>query len=163
MGIICRWDSIEESCYLRPQITDHNKLFQNILRQNVGVSSFFDVIWTDINMICSQMQIGGRNGTHSPFRFGGKSIGFVVACSTKNRKNIDYFLLKFSFLPIFKANSALETWLQQLEHPHQNLKYIHHKRWKNKAKKDWIKSLDFHHWQRLVNKWTFSLSSIFQI
>ena len=74
---------------MRPQITDHNKLFQNILRQNVGVSSFFDVIGTDINMICSQMQIGGRNGTHSPFRFGGKGIGFVVACGTKKRKSFD--------------------------------------------------------------------------
>ena len=40
-------------------------------------------------MICSQMQIGGRNGTHSPFRFGGKSIGFVVACGTKKRISFD--------------------------------------------------------------------------
>ena len=106
MGIICRWDSIEESCYLRPQITDHNKLFQNIFGQNVGVSSFFDVIWTDINMIGSQMQVGSRNGTHSPFRFGGKGIGFVVACGTKKRKSMMNFLLKwclyFSFLPYLK-------------------------------------------------------------
>jgi hypothetical protein len=37
-------------------------------------------------MIGSQMQIGGRNGTHSPFRFGSKGIGFVVARRTKKRE-----------------------------------------------------------------------------
>ena len=45
-------------------------------------------------MIGSQMQVGSRNGTHSPFRFGGKGIGFVVACGTKKRKSIDEVFVK---------------------------------------------------------------------
>ena len=85
LGIICRWHSIKESSNLCSQIANHNKLFQNIFGQNVSVSSFFDVIWTDINMIGSQMQVGGRNSTHSPFSFGGKSIRLVVARCTENQ------------------------------------------------------------------------------
>ena len=102
LRVIRRWNSIKESSNLCSQITDHDKLFQHIFGQNVGVASFFDVVWTDINVISSQMQVGSRNCTHSPFSFGSKRIRLVVTRRAANcKRNLISFICIFCHLQIY--------------------------------------------------------------
>ena len=67
LRIIWRWHTIEITWYLSSQIWDNNKLLKDVLRQDVSVSSLFDVIWWNIYMVCPQVEICGRDCSYPPF------------------------------------------------------------------------------------------------
>jgi len=70
--------------YLRSEIGDDNELLEYIFRQNVCVTSLLYIIAGHIDMVGSQMQIGGRYGSYTPFGFAGEGGRLVVASGSRD-------------------------------------------------------------------------------
>ena len=79
LGIVCRRYSVQVSCNLGPEVGDHHKLLEDVLGQDVGVASLLDVVRADIDVVGSQMEIGGGDGSHPPLSLAGEGVPLVVA------------------------------------------------------------------------------------
>lgn len=67
------------STNLSTQIRDDDELLQHVLGQNVGVARLLDVVGGHVDVVGTQVQVGGGNGTHSPLSLGGEGLRLVVA------------------------------------------------------------------------------------
>ncbi len=72
------WGSPRFKAYLSPQIRDGDELLEDILRQDVRVAILLDVVRADINVVRSEVQIGRRDGSHTPLRLAAKVLLLVV-------------------------------------------------------------------------------------
>ena len=64
LGVVCRWETVQVSRYLGPQVWDHDKFLQDVLGEDVGVASLFDVVGGDVDVVGAEVEIGRRNGSH---------------------------------------------------------------------------------------------------
>lgn len=65
--------------YLCSQVRDDDKLLQDILGKDVGVARLLDVVRGDIDVIGSQVEVGGRDCPHTPLRSRRESRPLIVA------------------------------------------------------------------------------------
>jgi len=54
--------------YLSSEIRDDDELLEDVLGQDVRVASFFDVVRRHVDVIGTEVEIGGRDSTDSPLR-----------------------------------------------------------------------------------------------
>ena len=87
LRVIGRTDAIQIASYLTSQIRNGNKLFKHIFGQNVSEPGLFDIIWAHVNVVGSQMQIGGWYSANTPLSLGRKSGRLIVA-----RRGGDYLI-----------------------------------------------------------------------
>jgi len=57
-----------------------DEFLQNVLGQNVCVSSLFDVVRRHIDVVGTEVEVGGRDGTDSPLRLRCEGLRLVIAC-----------------------------------------------------------------------------------
>ena len=94
--------------YLSSKIRDDNKLFENVLWQDVRETCLFDIIWRDIDMVRSEVKVGSRYCSHSPLclrrecsslviwcRRDDNLIPMFVDCSSGGRCNLTLFFCLF--------------------------------------------------------------------
>ena len=63
---------------MRSQVGDDDELLEHVLGQDVGVARLFDVVRGDVDVIGTEMQVGGGNGSHPPLGLGRKRRSLVV-------------------------------------------------------------------------------------
>jgi len=56
------------------KIRDDDELLQNVLGQNVRVSSFLDVVRGDVDVVGTEVKVGCRDGSHAPLRLGSECL-----------------------------------------------------------------------------------------
>ena len=78
LWIIWRRNAKHVAGDLRSQIRNADKLFENILGQDVRVARLLDVIRRHVNVIRSQVQVRRGNRANSPFCFRRERLSFVV-------------------------------------------------------------------------------------
>mmetsp|Transcript_15391 Transcript_15391/g.46046 ORF Transcript_15391/g.46046 Transcript_15391/m.46046 type:complete len:443 (-) Transcript_15391:2814-4142(-) len=64
--VVWRADAVHVTCNLGSQIGDADKLLENVLRHHVRIASLTNVLRVHVDVIGTEMEIGGRNGTHAP-------------------------------------------------------------------------------------------------
>lgn len=57
-------------CYLCSQVRDGDKLLEQVLGQNVCVARLLDIVGADVDMVGTQVKVGGGDGSHAPFCLG---------------------------------------------------------------------------------------------
>lgn len=63
---------------LSAEIRDDNELFQDILWKDVCEASLLDVIRRHVDVVSSQVEVSGRDGSHSPLCLTGEGSRLVV-------------------------------------------------------------------------------------
>eukprot|EP00037_Helgoeca_nana_P026560 m.300350 g.300350 ORF g.300350 m.300350 type:complete len:384 (-) comp27250_c2_seq5:6164-7315(-) len=76
--------SIEVARDLGPQIRDHDKLLEDVLREDVRVPRLLDVVTRDINVLGPEVEISSRDGSHPPLGLGRENGTLVVRCGVGN-------------------------------------------------------------------------------
>ena len=65
--------------YLSSEIRDCDELLEDVLGQDVGITSLLDIIRWHVDMVGPEMQICGRDSPHAPLCLGGERCRLIVA------------------------------------------------------------------------------------
>lgn len=84
LGIVRRADAVQVAGDLGTQVRNGDKLLQYILGQNVSVARLLNIVRRHIDVVGTQMEVGGRNGSDAPLRLEGKRLSLVVGCRARD-------------------------------------------------------------------------------
>jgi len=59
LGVVRGAHSVQVACNLRTEIRDDDKLLEHILRQNVGVASFLNIVTANLDVVGTKVEVGG--------------------------------------------------------------------------------------------------------
>ena len=65
--------------HLSAQVGDDDELLEHVLGQDVGEARLLDVVGRHVDVVRTQVQVGGGDGSHAPLRLGRKRLRLVVA------------------------------------------------------------------------------------
>eukprot|EP00955_Chlamydomonas_euryale_P027452 289382-Chlamydomonas_euryale.AAC.7 len=72
LRVVGRADAVHVAGDLRAQVGDADELLQEVLGHHVRVAGVADVVRVDVDMVHSQVEVGGGDGADTPFRLGAK-------------------------------------------------------------------------------------------
>jgi len=76
-GIAWGGYTVEVAGDLGTKVGNADEFFEDVFRHYIGVAVFFDTFRRDVEVVGTEVKVGGGDGTHAPVCFGGKGFLFV--------------------------------------------------------------------------------------
>lgn len=80
----CLTCALTTNTHLCSQVGYDDELLEDVLGEDVRESRLLDIIRGDVDVVGAQMQVGGRDGPHSPLRLARECRRLIVACGSGN-------------------------------------------------------------------------------